>query len=257
MTFDRAAISYDTDFTRAVTARWLRERVWERLDSLFQPGMRILEIGCGTGEDAVHLARRGVQVMATDASEGMLMRTREKAESAGIALTCTTFDLNDERTWILEGMFDGAYSNFGALNCTRNLSVLSAWLAEKIKPGGKLGFGVMGRFCLWETLWHGLHFDFRTASRRWSGTGHAVLADGSELPIYYPNPVDLQNAFGDSFEKTYLSGLGVFLPPSDIYPVIENRPRLHKVLVKLEAKYANRFLLRNMGDHYWLEMQRR
>ena len=38
------------------------QAVWRRLDDGFGPGDRVLELGCGTGEDAVHLAQRGVRV---------------------------------------------------------------------------------------------------------------------------------------------------------------------------------------------------
>ncbi|MGH2544698.1 MAG: class I SAM-dependent methyltransferase, partial [Ardenticatenaceae bacterium] len=82
--FDEAAAAYDTDFTHRQLGRWLREMVWERLDATFQPGDHVLELGCGTGEDAVWLARRGIRVTATDASAGMIEQARRKAESAGM-----------------------------------------------------------------------------------------------------------------------------------------------------------------------------
>ena len=41
---------------------------------------RILELGCGTGEDALRLARRGLEVVAVDASPGMIQVARQKAQ---------------------------------------------------------------------------------------------------------------------------------------------------------------------------------
>jgi len=70
--FDTLADDYDTAFTGSVLGRALRELVWVRMDRLFKPGERILELGCGAGEDAVHLARRGVHVTALDASARMI-----------------------------------------------------------------------------------------------------------------------------------------------------------------------------------------
>ena len=94
--FDLLAPSYDEDFTRSPIARWLRDQTHARLDALFHAGDTVLELGCGTGEDALYLARRGVRVLATDASEEMLAAARAKA--AGEPLMSVEFlnigDLN-------------------------------------------------------------------------------------------------------------------------------------------------------------------
>jgi len=45
-----------------------RGQVWSVIDSLFRPGDRVLDLGCGTGDDALHLAERGVDVEGIDAS---------------------------------------------------------------------------------------------------------------------------------------------------------------------------------------------
>src|SRR5688500_7030413 len=57
--FDALATDYDDRFTRGALGRLLRERVWARFDACFPPNGRILDVGSGTGEDAVYLAGRG------------------------------------------------------------------------------------------------------------------------------------------------------------------------------------------------------
>jgi len=254
MVFDVAAASYDHDFTTHITARWLRARVWSRLDTLFMPGMRVLELGCGTGEDAVHLAKRGVQVIVSDASPRMLAAAQQKAQAAGIKLTTQLFDLNQPQSWQLDGDLDGVYSNFGVLNCTRNWGELAAWLAGKLPSGAFFAAGVMGRFCLWETLWHGAHLDWHTATRRWRGQNNATLAEGVHFSVYYPSAGELAACAAD-FEYKQLMGLGVFLPPSDLYTFVEKRPRLWQCLTWLERQFAPR--LPWLADHYWLELERK
>ncbi|HUE95474.1 MAG TPA: class I SAM-dependent methyltransferase, partial [Longimicrobiaceae bacterium] len=81
--FDAAAATYDAGFSHRTLGRWLREIVHEKLDASFPAGAHVLELGCGTGEDALHLARRGVRVVATDASARMLAVAAEKVRSAG------------------------------------------------------------------------------------------------------------------------------------------------------------------------------
>jgi SAM-dependent methyltransferase len=257
MSFDRAALTYDQDFSQAPLARWLRGRVWTRLAAAFDPGMTVLELGCGTGEDALFLAQRGLKVIATDASPTMLKITAEKAAAAGVAIQTRPLDLSDPATWKnAQGQYAGIYSNFGAINCTPHWEQLAAWCADHLPVGGKIAWGVMGRFCLWESLWHGLHGNWRTATRRWSGQNRARLADGSAFTVFYPSPATLKKAFAPAFRPTALLGLGVFLPPSDVYGVIESRPRWYKTLLRLESALADKPLLRAWGDHYWIEFQK-
>ena len=74
--FDALAADYDASFTATPLGTLLREAVWRRLDARFAPGDRVLELACGTGEDAVHLASRGVRVTAVDASAAMVEAAR-------------------------------------------------------------------------------------------------------------------------------------------------------------------------------------
>lgn len=249
--FDIAAQTYDSDFTDTKIGRYLRDRVWQRLDRLFQPGDTVLEIGCGTGEDAVHLAQRGVHVIATDVSPEMLNITAQKADELQVSdlVEVRLLDLNDLPQWDLQ--VDGAYSNFGAVNCTADWAGLARFLADVIKPTRSVGFGVMPPFCAWETLWHGSHVDFSTATRRWNGHSVAVLADGSALDVYYPSVRKFVKAFGSAFQRNYVAGMGVFLPPSDAYGVVENRQNLRQILTTLEQWFARHLAF--CADHYWIE----
>ena len=56
LAFDSLAAKYDDLFTRSVIGRAQRGAVWEALVDRFEPGAHILELNCGTGEDAVYLA---------------------------------------------------------------------------------------------------------------------------------------------------------------------------------------------------------
>ena len=66
--FDHIGARYDVEFTNTELSRWFRQRAWERLAALYQPGDTVVEFGCGTGEDAIFLAKRGVRVLASDGS---------------------------------------------------------------------------------------------------------------------------------------------------------------------------------------------
>ena len=67
------------------------------------PG-RALDVGCGTGDNAIALARRGFEVSAIDVAERALARAREKADRAGLAVEFRLADVT--RLDDGEGSFD-------------------------------------------------------------------------------------------------------------------------------------------------------
>lgn len=56
-----------------------------------------LELGCGTGTNAVWLASRGFQVTAVDVSATAIQRARERARAAGVEVDFRRLDLKQER----------------------------------------------------------------------------------------------------------------------------------------------------------------
>lgn len=257
--FDAEAAAYDAQFTATPTGQWLRQQVWDDLGTYFAAGDHVLELGCGTGEDACWLAGRGVQVTATDASPAMLAQTRRKAQAHDLSghITTARLDLNALDEAAFARQYDGAFSNFGPLNCTLDWAGFAQWLAARLRPGGLAAFAVMPPFCLWETVWHGLHLNFRTATRRWSGQAVTTLAGGQRLTVYYPTPRRLARDFAPYFERVSVRGLGVCLPPSDLFGGLASRPRLERALVALEKRLAQRWPFYWLGDHYWITFRRR
>ncbi|NJN98346.1 MAG: class I SAM-dependent methyltransferase, partial [Anaerolineales bacterium] len=79
--FDAFAAAYDDDFTHSLLGQLLRPRVWDILAQHFSAGQHVLELTCGTGEDALWLTRRGVHVTATDGSAAMVRQAEAKAEA--------------------------------------------------------------------------------------------------------------------------------------------------------------------------------
>ena len=246
--FDALAPTYDHDFTASPIARELRARVHTRLDQHFQPGTHVLEIGCGTGEDALHLSQRGVQVTATDASPAMLDAARAKTANQPL-VQFEPLDLADLPSTF--PAFDGAFANFGVINCISDWHPLAAWLADRLPVGGIAGFGVMSPLCLWEIGWHSLHGNFWTAYRRLGST-----TTFGNLPIHYPSIRRLTDDFAPHFRRVHVEPLGLFLPPSDVYGVIERRPRLLRVLTSLDRSLSRVRQFALFADHYWIEFRR-
>jgi hypothetical protein len=53
-----------------------------------------------------------------------------------------------------------------------------------------------------------------------------------------------------------LCGLGVIVPPSDLYAAMGKRRRFAHILTSLETRLASHWPFKYLGDHYWLELER-
>ncbi len=223
--FDSVASTYDADFTDTRLGRTMRQIVWDRLEAAFPPGSRVLELACGTGEDARRLAERGVHILATDQSEEMLAVARKKCAGLPVDFACLDLTKLVLRRWDLGvGSFDGAFSNFGGLNLLDDYRPVAAFLAALIRPGGMLMLVVMGRWCAWEILWHLGHLAPHTAFRRLPRGGAEVQVGASRLRVYYPKLSELRTTFeGSGFRWVQARPLGLLLPPSYLEPLTKQR----------------------------------
>jgi SAM-dependent methyltransferase len=230
--FDRLAASYDELWTTTPIGRAQRDLVWREIDPLFQSGDRILDIGCGTGEDAAHFTARGVTVHAFDPAPAMV----EVAQKRG---GFTASVLRAEEIAEAGGMYHGAISNFGALNCVDDLRGVARDLAALVPQGSPVAICVMGRFCVWETLYYAARFQFRKAFRRLSGMARA------DFTVYYPTVAQLSEAFAPGFQLQRWSGIGLFVPPS----YVSLPDRLVGWLNKIDFAVARLPFLRALADH--------
>jgi 2-polyprenyl-3-methyl-5-hydroxy-6-metoxy-1,4-benzoquinol methylase len=246
--FDRIALRYDELWTNTETGRLQREAVWHRTDPLFPAGSRILDLGCGTGEDALHFARRGVSVRAFDASSEMvrLARTRN-VDASGVVIEELAIEALDQ----LEGNYDGVFSNFGALNCVRNVERLRSPLACLIRPGGYLALCVIGRFCLWETAHYFLRGQFRKGARRWSGASESASLG---LPVFYPSVRQIERALRPNFSIVQTTGVGLCVPPSYVSGL---SPRSISNCAAIDCHLAHWPVLRSLSDHRLLTFVRK
>lgn len=270
--FDVAAGDYDAQFTHTCLGRWLRASVWKHLERVFRPGARVLELGCGTGEDAVWLTRRGVHVLATDASPAMLKRAYRKAEVAGVGGRVSFKRLNlsdideakpepDLNSLVPElypssPAFDGGVSNFGVLNCIPDRRPIAQWMARRIRRGGRVVLVVMGPFCLWEVVWHLLHGEVEMAFRRLR-SGVDANIDNQRIRVWYPSPRRLRVEFAPYFRPVKTVGIGVLLPPTYLSHLVDRHPRWFEQLARLD-RWVGRFCPGPwLSDHYLMIVERR
>src|SRR5215467_2913644 len=82
--FDSIAQRYDDLWTCSPIGRLQRAAVWRCLDALFQRCNSVLGLGCGTGEDALYLMKRGIHVSAIDTSPRMVHIARASGANARV-----------------------------------------------------------------------------------------------------------------------------------------------------------------------------
>ncbi len=256
--FDAIADQYDSSFTHTPIGRELRQIVWRSLSDTFQPGTRVWELNCGTGEDAVWMAKREIHVLASDGSPAMLEIASRKAAAYHLSdrIEFLLYDFANPAADWPDAQFDGVLSNFGGLNCIPDLRPLATVLARCIKPGGRLVIVVMGRWCAWEILWHLLHLQPRRAFRRLARTGAEGCIGGHNIRVWYPAAKAFRGAFAPEFKIRRIIGLGVFLPPSYLHPVLAGRSGLFRLLCRFEQSRASIPPFRILGDHILYDFER-
>jgi ubiquinone/menaquinone biosynthesis C-methylase UbiE len=256
--FDTLAESYDRIFTESAIGSAQRSLVWEEADRLFQPGQRLLELNCGTGVDAVHLAERGIEVVACDAAEKMIAIARRRVEAAGLD---RRVDLRVVATEGVEGLlsdgpFDGFFSNFAGLNCVEDIEKAGRDLSRLLKPGAKALVCMFGTHCLWEVLSSLARADFRKAFRRFHNSSKAKLGRNASIKVRYYSIRKIEGAFAPYFSLRRWRGVGIAVPPSYLEPLATRFPTCFRAAEKTDVWLGRAPLLRGFADHILLTFER-
>jgi SAM-dependent methyltransferase len=261
--FDQAAQSYDPHYQANPVMAWLRDESLQVLRTTFAPGSQLLEIGCGTGDEALALGRAGYRVVATDISAAMIETAQAKAEpgAAGVQwLVLPAGQLANLLGRYGPGSFDGAYASFGALNCEPDLDRAAAAVSDLLRPGAPFVCSVMNRWCAWEILWGLVHLRPRQAFRRlkhgWLDAGLASSQGRLSVPTRYYSPRSFARHFEPSFRVQQVRGLPVLLPPPYLAHLLQRFPVAFSRLEEIERRIRDRYPFSSMGDHTLLVMLR-
>ncbi|GFN22064.1 MAG: class I SAM-dependent methyltransferase [Thermoanaerobacteraceae bacterium] len=145
--FDKKAQDYD-EWYRTPKGRLVdrieKEAIYEYLHP--RAGMEILDIGCGTGNFSLELARRGARVTGIDVSEPMLQRAREKAAREGVSIRFLRSDAR--RLPFPDESFDAVVS-VTALEFVPDLRAALQEAYRVLRAGGRLVVGVIGGRSAW------------------------------------------------------------------------------------------------------------
>lgn len=255
--FDDIAASYDSTESGNRIFQWMRRRVHAASEEAFANANRLLDIGCGTGTDALFFAQRGHELVAMDPSRAMLAVAREKLSIARCDRRVTFREMGAERIDILldeygEASFDGIYSNFGALNCIADLRLFAETAAALLRPGGRILLNIMPPVCPWEWVYFLSRLKPRSALRRLRGnpgtSGLPVQLGDRRVQTFYHAPHVVRESFRPACSLVRQFALGLCIPP--IFMNIADRSaHAFSLLMRCEQLVAGWPLLRNWGDH--------
>ncbi len=198
-------------------------------------GKRLLDLGCGAGENSVYFARRGAQCVAADLSPGMVevacqLAARHDVSLAGQATNALALDFPDQS-------FDIVY----AANLLHHLPDPKAALREMhrvLVPGGKA--------CFWDPLRHNpvINIYRRMAT--------AVRTD-DETPLDINLVPFIQSLFAETHYSTFwLATLWIFLHFYLVEGVHPNDERYWKKIIREHERLTPMYARLEQVDR-WLK----
>jgi ubiquinone/menaquinone biosynthesis C-methylase UbiE len=260
--FEAIADVYDDTFSNSAIGRSQRRSVWREMDRAFHSGDTVLELNCGTGVDALHMAERSIRVDACDSSPAMIAHAARRAASGAnrpgrVAIRCQCLAI--ERLDLLAPAkpYDGVLSNFSGLNCVEDLKPVVRSLSRLVRPGGKAVVCLFGTRCLWETLWYlrtgNVHKAFRRFRRR---AVKATIGPDATVMVHYRTVSSVRRTFAPYFQLKRSRGVGVTLPPSYAGEIPAKFPRLFRVAVALDPVFGRCPIVWSLADHVILTFER-
>jgi SAM-dependent methyltransferase len=204
--YDALAADYDAQLA---PAEWVRERLWARLDVLLPAGARVLDVTAGTGLDAIHLAQRGVHVIACDLSPAMLARLHAKEPS----IETRVADFNGLPPQAGDGGLDGILSTFAGLNTSPDLRPFARTAARLLRPGGWLFLHMLNRWPTPDLVRHAASLRGRMLWGALTSNRREVELGGIPVPHYLYAPRDLyRRLFAAEFRLERMEAQGLFRP---------------------------------------------
>lgn len=225
--FDQAAKTYDAHYGPPSGSRpgnqlvcWLRAEHLSLVRSLVPPGATLLDIGCGTGEEALRLAQDGYSVLGVDVSPGMVWQAQAKLAGYGLRRGVLFRVRPAGRLAELEerGPFQGAYASLGTLNTEPDLAGVARGLHELLGAGAPFVATVMSRRCLYEAL-RGLWPLARGARLKRSGAWTESRAGASDVcaPVRFYTPREFAAPFAEHFTVERVMAFPLWLPPVHLH----------------------------------------
>ncbi|MEO8128714.1 MAG: class I SAM-dependent methyltransferase [Bryobacteraceae bacterium] len=190
----------------------MRRALWRHYARVFRPGDSVLDFGCGTGTDAIHMARLGIRATGIDASHGMISEFRRKADAEGLAIEARRGSLAELRVFA-PASFAGITSAFAALNTVPDLPAFAAEAHRLLRPGGRMIGHFLAAPGAWEILECLTAGHWSEARERRNSREKTIAVCGEPVTHILLSPRETYNRFfTDRFRLRKSYGLGFLWP---------------------------------------------
>jgi SAM-dependent methyltransferase len=234
---------------------WMRRTLQAHFLRVFGAGDRVLDVGCGTGTDALVLARQGIHVVGVDGSPGMIAQLTARATAQHLDHMIEAHVLRIAHLGRLSGPFDGLISAFAGLSTEPNLGPFAADAARLVRGGGRLVLHLLNRFNVWE--WLGLisRRQWRAAARLHRQSARSFTIGGQAVPHTLYSAREL---YARCFKTTFILrgaySLGALRPPH----TVRRLPRpLVSGLEWLDVRLGALPWVADAGRFFVLDLERR
>jgi len=247
--YDNIARDYDEQLRKGLLEKIIRKHFQQKLINVFKPNDRILELSCGTGTDAIFMAKSGLKVTATDISPGMIKTANQKILKENLSSSIETIVMDMENLkYKIKNIYDGAISNFDGLNFIKNPAEFAADLSKVLKPKSSVIFTLLNNKCAWEFIYYILKLNPKKAI----GFIRKREKNYTSLVTLY-SPAKFTGFFAPYFNIKKITGFGFIIPPDGLIGL--QKHFIFKRAEKPDIFLASGFPFRNFCDHYIIEMQ--
>ena len=233
---------------------WMRRKLHAHYARLFEPGQRVLDVGCGTGIDALYLAGLGIDVVGVDASAEMIARLRQRVtESAAGRIESYVLPI-ESLEQLGSAEFDGIIAAFASLSTLADPRGFAADATRLVRPGGRMVVHMLNRFSLWEWLGYIWRRDFSSAATVGRSETRSFVIGGQSVDhsVFFPRAA--YACFETGFVLRDAYGLGWLRPPHTVQRI---PPLVVRALEWADLRLGGLPLVRNAGRFFVLDLQRR